>query len=184
MGQHMHKIPIFSQLSSCDQIRVLEGHFIYTFKSGNVLYSTKSYPNILYKIKQNSVLHAIYLTYIHWAGGFGVQSVVSDGETDGLHVHSKGNSVSLLRASHAKLTSFSFVIGLTLIEERNSLKSVYLAFYKMKVFHLVGKIEKIHLSDNWVDMLLVKQVASGLRATLREAHSGTSGFLIVLQFYQ
>lgn len=45
---------------------------------------------------------------------------------------SKKNSVSLLRASHAKLTLFLFMRVLTLIEKRNSLKSVYLDFSNIK----------------------------------------------------
>lgn len=46
---------------------------------------------------------------------------------------SKENSVSLLRASHAKLTLFPFMRGLTWIKKRDSLKSVYVSFSKVKV---------------------------------------------------
>lgn len=47
---------------------------------------------------------------------------------------SKENSRSLLKASHAQLASFPFMRGLTLIEKRNSLKSVYLDLSEVKVF--------------------------------------------------
>lgn len=36
------------------------------------------------KIEQNLVLHAIHLAFIHETGGLEVQSLASDGETDGL----------------------------------------------------------------------------------------------------
>lgn len=70
--------------------------------------------------------------------------------------------MGLLRASHAKLTLFPImiVIGLTLIEKRNSLKSVYLDFSKVKIV-LEEKMEKTHQNGNAVDLLLFKQVVYG-----------------------
>ena len=68
--------------------------------------------------------------------------------------------MGLLRASHAKLTLYPIMIGLTLIEKRNSLKSVYLDFSKVKIV-LEDKMEKTHRNGNAVDLLLFKQVVYG-----------------------
>lgn len=53
--------------------------------------------------------------------------------------------MGLPRASHAKLTLFPIMIvmGLTLIEKRNSLKSAYLDFSKVKIV-LEDKMKKTH----------------------------------------